>query len=67
MFQTNVLSKVQRVLCDGSTDSAIVEKEVVYVLFANPDNFAPSLTFMLLVSLESQDAKGVKKAIQKPS
>ena len=36
------------ILCDGSTDSAVIEKESIYVLFVDPDTFSPTL---LLFSL----------------
>ena len=40
-----------------STDVAVIEKECIYILFADPDNFQPKLTFLSLKDLPSQDAK----------
>lgn len=52
------------ILCDGLTDSAVVEKESIYVLFVDPDTFYPTLSFFSLKSVPSQDAKGVYSAIK---
>ena len=52
------------VLCDGATDAAIVEKECVFVLLVNPDDFTPSMTFFSLKDLPSQDPKGIEKSIR---
>ena len=69
IFDKTVISKLRRVnfitvLCDGSTDAAIVEKECVYVLFVDPDTFEPSLTFFSLKDVPSQDAEGIEIAIR---
>ena len=50
-------------LRDGSTYSAIVEKESVYVLFVDSDTFQPTLPFLHLKDLQSQDANGIAKTI----
>ena len=36
------------VLCDGATDTAIVEKECALALFVDPDDFTPSMTIFSL-------------------
>ena len=33
------------ILGDGTTDTSIVEQEVVYVFFVDPDTVEPTLTF----------------------
>ena len=70
MFDKDVREKVSRVnfitiLNDGTTDAAIIEQEVVYFLFADPDTFEPSLAFFSVIELtESQDAAGLKTALE---
>ena len=51
-------------LCDGSTDSAVVEKESIYILFVDPDMFQPTLSFLYLKGLPSEDADVIVKAIK---
>ena len=68
MFDENISKKLERanliaVFCDGSTDVAVIEKECIYILFADPDNFQPKLTFLSLKDLPSQDANGIMSAI----
>ena len=63
----NVRNKLERinfiaVFCDGSTDSAIIEKECIDIMFCDPDTFEPVLTFLSLKDLPSQDADGIKIA-----
>ena len=53
------------VLCGGATDTAIVEKECAFVLFVDPDDFTPIMTFFSLKDVWSQDAKGIGTAIRK--
>ena len=36
------------ILCDGSTDSSVVEKECIYVLFVDPETFQPNISFFHL-------------------
>lgn len=43
-------------LADGATDAALIKKEVVYILFVDPDEFKASLEFLSLKSVASQDA-----------
>ena len=50
IFDIKVKQKLRRVnfitvLCDGSTDSSVVEKECIYVLFVDPDTFQPTMSF----------------------
>ena len=68
MFDENIRKKLElanfiAVFCDGSTDVAVIEKECIYILFADPDNFQPKLTFLSLKDLPSQDANGIMPAI----
>ena len=53
------------VLCDGATDTAIVEKECAFVLLVDPDDFTPSMIFFSLKDVSSQDAKGLKQPSDK--
>ena len=64
----NVRNKLERInfiaiFCDRSTDSAIIEKECIYIMFCNPDTFEPVLTFLSLKDLPSQDADGINSAV----
>ena len=52
------------VLCDGSADSADVEKESIYVLLVDLDTFQPTLSFLYLKDIPSQDTDGIVKAIK---
>ena len=50
LFDENICKKLERAnfiatFCDRSTDIAVIEKEYIYILFADPDNFQPKLTF----------------------
>ena len=49
LLKTNLIG----VLNDGTTNAAIVEQEVIYVTFLNPDNFEPCLTFLTDAELNS--------------
>ena len=52
------------VLCDGSTDTSIIEQEVVYVIYTDPETHLPVLKFFRVVAPSvSQDAPGLKQAI----
>ena len=69
LFDISVISKLKRVnfitvLCDGATDVAIIEKECIFILFLDPDNFSPSMTFFSLKDVPSQDAEGIESAIR---
>ena len=68
LFDENICKKLGQanfiaVLCDGSTDVAVIKKECIYILFADPDNFQPKLTFLSLKDLPNQDANGIMSAI----
>ena len=54
------------VFCDGSTDSAVIEKECIYILFVEPFEFEPTFFFIALKDVPSQDVDGIKSAIMKP-
>ena len=42
---------------------AVIEKECIYILVGDPDNFQPKLTFFSLKDLPSQDANGIMSVI----
>ena len=68
LFKKEVKDKFKRanfitVLADQATDAARIKKEVVYILFVDPDEFKPSLEFLMLKSVASQDAQGITSAI----
>ena len=68
LFDENIRKKLERdnfiaVFCDGSTNVAVIEKECIYILFADPDHFQPKLTFLSLKDLPSQDANRIISAI----
>ena len=51
-------------ITDGTTDAAIIEQEVIYLLYLDPDNFVPRLSFFTVSELhQSQDAAMLKSAI----
>ena len=69
IFKTDLQDKLKRanfisILCDGPTDSAIIEKECIYVLHVDPDTFSPTLSLLSLKSPTSQDAEGILQAIK---
>ena len=53
------------VFCDGSTDSVVIEKECIYILFVEPFRFEPTVCFIALKDVLSQDTDGIKSAIMK--
>ena len=69
LFEENVKKKLHLVnfiaiLCDGSTDNSIIEQEVLYVIFPEPETFKPTMKFFEVVApADSQDAPSLKKAI----
>lgn len=70
IFDESIKSKIIQntfiaVLCDRSTDSAVVEKESIYVLFVDPDTFQPTMSFLYLKYLPSQEADGIRKDCKK--
>ena len=58
--------KFCQLLMDGSTDSSIIEQELVYVLFLNKEGRAV-LKFFSIESVKNADADGLKVAIIKES
>ena len=75
LFKDNLYKKLLRVnfiaiLCDGTTNASIIEQEVVYVFFVDPDTTESTLTFFECLGLEDgQDAnvifESIKKAFEK--
>ena len=69
LFQTDVKDKVSRanfiaILTDGTTDAAITEQEVMYLLYLDPDDFVPQLLFFTVSELhQGQDAAILKSGI----
>ena len=68
LFDKNVRNKLERInliaiFCDGTTDSAIKEKECIYIMFCKSDLFEPVITFLSLKDLPSQDADSIKSAL----
>ena len=69
LFDENVKKKFYLVnfitiLCDGSTDNSIIEQEVLYVIFTDPETFKPTMKFFEVVApADSQDAPGLKNPI----
>ena len=52
------------ILTDGTTDAAITEQEVIYLLYLDPDNLVPRLSFFTVSELhQGQDAAMLKSAI----
>lgn len=61
LFEKEVKDKTKRanfttVLAYGATDAALIKKEVVYILFVDSYEFKPSLEFLRLKSVASQDS-----------
>ena len=50
------------VLSDGSTDSAVIEQELVYVLYLSKDG-VPIVKYLSIESAENDDASGLKNCI----
>ena len=70
LFEEDVKSKLKNtnfitVFCDGSADSAVIEKECIYILFNEIFEFEPTLSFIALNDVSSEDADGIKGAIMK--
>ena len=52
-------------MTDGTTDAAINEQEVIYLLYLDPDVFEPRISFFYLQELHGgQNAEILKKAIE---
>lgn len=62
-------AKFYSVLVDGSTDNTITEKEVVYVLYFDPDSDSEKvqvkLSFLYLKDVGVPDANGIRNAIER--
>ena len=70
IFEKTVKERVIRsnfvsILCDGSTDKAVIEMECIYVLYVDPDTFTPVCSFFKLEDPLSQEATGIFNAIKK--
>ena len=69
LFEEKVKKKLHLVnfitiLCDRSTDNSVIEQEVLYVIFTDPEPFKPTMKFFKVVApADSQDAPGLKNAI----
>lgn len=68
LYEKELKSKIKKanfvtILADGATDAALTEKEVIYIIFVDPDDFKPTLAFLSLKSVASQDAPGITNAI----
>ena len=61
LLQSNFIS----ILCDGSTDWLVIEKECIYVQFVEPSSMKINVAFLSLQDLPSQDASGIYEAIKK--
>ena len=69
IFNTDLREKLERaksvsVLCHGSTESAVVEKECFYWLHVATKTFYPTLSFLSLKNLSFHDTEGIKQAIK---
>ena len=52
-FNKGIKSKLEKVnfvsvFCDASTGAAVIEKEYVYILFVDPENFTLQVSFLSL-------------------
>ena len=69
LFEENVKKKLHlinfiAILCDGLTDDSVIEQEVLYVTFTDPETFKPTMKFFqVLAPIDSQDVPGLKNAI----
>ena len=48
---------------DRSTDAAVIEKEWVYILFVDPENYTPHISLLSLKDVPSQNACRIKLAL----
>ena len=72
IFDAYIRDKIDRanfisVLCDGFTNSGVVEKECIYIRFIDPDTFKIKVPFFALRDVPSQDAQGIYSAIKSAS
>ena len=56
-------AKFFSVLCDGSTDSTVIENEVIYPMPSNSDSVEVKISFLHMYQLKHQDADGVHDTI----
>ena len=69
LFENDVKKKILRtnfitIMTVGTTDAAVMEQEVIYLLYLDPDVFEPRMSFLYLKELHGvQDADILKKAI----
>ena len=68
LYEKELKDKIKKanfitILADGATDAALIEKEVIYIIFVDPDDFKPHLAFLALKSVASQDAEGITDTI----
>ena len=71
LFEENVKKNIHLVnfiaiLCDGYNyyEISVIEPEVLYVIFTDPETFKPTMKFFEVVATaDSQDAPGLKNAI----
>ena len=61
LLKSNFIS----ILCDGSKDSSVIEKECIYIQFVEPSSMKINVAFLSLQDLPSQDASGIYEAIKK--
>ena len=69
-FEKNVRDKILRsnfitIMFDGTTESAVSEQEVIFLLYFDPDELEPRMSFFYLQQLHGgQDADILKDAIE---
>ena len=68
LYEKELKDKIKKtnfitILADGATDAALTEKEVIYIIFVDRDDFKPHLAFLDVKSVASQDAEGITDAI----
>ena len=69
LFDEEIAKKLRKVnfiglLFDGSTDKSVVEQEVIYITFMDPDTYLPMMKYFTVVAPTSQDLTGIKEAIE---
>ena len=61
LLKSNFIS----ILCNGSKDLLVIEKECIYVQFVEPSSMAINVALLSLRDLPSQDASDIYEAIKK--
>ena len=51
-------------LCDGSAGKSVVDLEVIYIAFMDPDTCSHVMKYFTAVPPKSQDATGIQKALE---